>query len=150
MMECPQGYKRINATFCQGTVVPTIDDIYFEYQFSVTDSLIFRTLMNESSTLYCIWEKMLRLLWTLSKYWQLLRVLFCSGAKKNLLKHLCIFSFSLVMYKNDFVRIHLLCFSAEIHCSVCSFAKQWTCRLTWLSQIKLAIVNNFYNHESIE
>lgn len=40
MMECPQGYKRINATFCQGMIVPTIDCVYFEYWLSVTASLI--------------------------------------------------------------------------------------------------------------
>lgn len=51
MMECPQGYKRINATFCQGTIVPTIDGVYFEYQFYVTNSLLFITWLNECSTL---------------------------------------------------------------------------------------------------
>lgn len=41
MMECPQGYKRINATFCQGTIVYTTDRVYCEFQFCVIDSAIF-------------------------------------------------------------------------------------------------------------
>lgn len=149
-MECPQGYKRINATFCQGMMVPKL--IVFIFSTGFLWHFLWYWWFRWMNPVHCsiFGEKMVSILLILSHYWQLCTSEFFPPGKITS-ETFMYPSLSLMMHKDDFIRILLLCFSVEIHCfvTVFFFAKQWICRHIQLSQMKLAIQNNFCNHERL-